>query len=429
MIVSLFVGSLAAEAHREAVTVSLGSPSFSIPFGTVAPGDVLEITITGLPGGLSSASATPSEGPGAWTGGLTAECGTAVFTATIPSDYSGAHSGNFSGGFCLSGEGDGPPPTWSGDSAATVCETTIDQSGELEVLQAQGASDLTLTASTTSPPLKWKIDDQLEHVRHLVNGDSVEISYKPGQGMQDSAADEIGVLAHASGNEECQDGRVVTVTNTWRPGDIGRDLLQIRAAVVDTGSGGEPNPGGLPTQADEISRLSYGPESGDQLEARFTLVGRAAGDGFVYCQVYPDSRMGGRSVKGRAHAAAGLVLHVEGAENKVAKAVAVGQTEDQDLGTFSSALTPGGIGVTATANITVRNYSGDMQLNLTSIAAPIRAEGSHAPGEELIEDARFFIATDTDASVGIQGWAVQAFAAATIQFDADSDKVVWSPVY
>lgn len=118
---TLFLTALAAEVHQEAVTVSPGSPSFSVDFGTVDPGDMLELTITGLPEGLESASASPSAGPGAWNGGLTAACGTAVFTATIPSDYSGTHTGDFSGAFCLSGEGSGPPPTWSGESEAVVC--------------------------------------------------------------------------------------------------------------------------------------------------------------------------------------------------------------------------------------------------------------------------------------------------------------------
>jgi len=122
---TLFLGALAAEVHPEAVTVSPGSPSFSVDFGTVAPGDMLELTITGLPEGLKSASASPSEGAGAWAGGLPegVECGTAVFTATIPSDFSGEHTGNFAGEFCLSGDGDGDGsgPTWSGTSTAEVC--------------------------------------------------------------------------------------------------------------------------------------------------------------------------------------------------------------------------------------------------------------------------------------------------------------------
>jgi len=124
--VTLFLGALAAEVHQENVTVSPNSPNFSVNFGTVAPGDMLKLTITGLPEGLKSASATPSEGPGAWAGGLQdgVECGTAVFVATIPADFSGEHTGNFAGEFCLSGDGDGDedgsPPTWSGDSVANV---------------------------------------------------------------------------------------------------------------------------------------------------------------------------------------------------------------------------------------------------------------------------------------------------------------------
>jgi len=115
------ISAASAEVISREVTVSPGSPSFSMDFGEVKPGDALSLTIIGLPEGLDSATATPSEGDVAWTGGLQRKCGQAVFTSIIPTGFSGNHTGNFSGTFCLSGDGDGPVPTWSGDSVAQVC--------------------------------------------------------------------------------------------------------------------------------------------------------------------------------------------------------------------------------------------------------------------------------------------------------------------